>query len=57
MEKILKEDREYQTPTELLEQSIQSFRDRKKLEEEKLNKKKILKEKRKSEKNLLTSTS
>lgn len=55
--KILKEDREYQTPTELLEQSIKSFRERKKLEEEKLNKKKILKEKRKSEKNLLTSTS
>ena len=55
--KILKEDREYQTPTELLNTSINSFRERKKLEEEKLKKKQELKKKRKSEKSLLTSTS
>lgn len=48
--KILKEDREYESPTELLEKSINSFRERKKLETEKLNKKKLLKEKRKQEK-------
>lgn len=51
--KILKEDKEYQSPTELIEQSINSFRERKKLEEEKLKKKKLLKEKRKQEKSQL----
>lgn len=55
--KILKEDRDYETPTELLNTSINSYRERKKIEEEKLKKKQELKEKRKSEKSLLTSTS
>lgn len=51
--KVLKEDKDYVSPTDLIEQSINSFRERKKLEEEKLNKKKLLKEKRSQEKDQL----
>lgn len=45
--KILKEKRDYETPTELLNTTINSFRERKKLEEEKLKKKQELKEHKK----------
>ena len=54
--KVLKEDIEYQNPLELEESCKNSFRERKRLEEEKLKKKKELKEKHMREKKLHPQT-